>query len=537
MNHDALAYHLPRALAIVRDHGYGIVDSLDARLTWPANYELLTADIILLDGSDRATALIPIAAYVFMLIVIAAIAQRWWGRGMHVLTAVLLVGGTPVMLVHAGAHKNDVLAWALFLASMLFAGRWCVDARRPPWILASVSVALAIGTKMHAAMLVASLAPLLAWHLWAHWRAGMPLRVRQVVAAGAFALGVTLLLGGEVFVTNLIRIGRPVALTRDTATFVAWSHLWQLPFVLVAAPFSSRFPGAVWCPWTHSYWFHPTYDLFFSTFGGAVSILLAFLPLCIWRYAGHADNGLTAGLARDSRRTERMVTTTSVLASSALIMLVPLKPPFFVGSPRYVLGLAPIIVLWSVGPVSRVLSSRPFPGRAVPPALLVAATAIFVYTAIEAARLDPYQPLAFVLDVDTHPQLSRRIYNFPGRAASIVDELAKPDDSIAIDGEFDTWVYPAYGRELRRRVAFLHSERTPLLIPADARWVIIDRAWRCWFGHPAFTDLGQWWNYIGQGKPAPEDLVVFRALRQDPRFQLRYRNRQFNQAVFERIGL
>src|SRR5690349_6912582 len=52
LSHDALAYHLPRAVLWIRQHAFFFIDlPVDARMRiLPANYEMLLADTILLCG-------------------------------------------------------------------------------------------------------------------------------------------------------------------------------------------------------------------------------------------------------------------------------------------------------------------------------------------------------------------------------------------------------------------------------------------------------------------------------------------------------
>src|SRR2546430_13801311 len=55
-NHDALAYHLPKAAFIAQTHGYDYFVTGDPRVTvLPANYELLLSDVLILTGTDHIT--------------------------------------------------------------------------------------------------------------------------------------------------------------------------------------------------------------------------------------------------------------------------------------------------------------------------------------------------------------------------------------------------------------------------------------------------------------------------------------------------
>jgi hypothetical protein len=55
-SHDALAYHMPKAVMLARAHHYEFFVAPDPRIaTSPSNYELLLADVLLLAGSDVLT--------------------------------------------------------------------------------------------------------------------------------------------------------------------------------------------------------------------------------------------------------------------------------------------------------------------------------------------------------------------------------------------------------------------------------------------------------------------------------------------------
>ena len=118
----------------------------------------------------------------------------------------------------------------------------------------------------------------------------------------------------------------------------------------------------------------------------------------------------------------------------------------------------------------------------------------------------------------------------PNRAASVADHYAGPHDTIAIDGGFDTWTYPAYGAHVSRRVVFIKNDN----VPDDAQWVVIDHAYnRVWRNVP---DMGKFWNSVGRGKPAPSEERLQLALERDPRFTEVFYDARLNQAVFRRRG-
>ena len=73
--------------------------------------------------------------------------------------AVIAAAATPVLLLHSGADKNDLMTCFFAIAALLWGARWYVHGGAMPWILTIVSLVLAGGTKPHAAAILLGLAP------------------------------------------------------------------------------------------------------------------------------------------------------------------------------------------------------------------------------------------------------------------------------------------------------------------------------------------------------------------------------------------
>ncbi|PYQ48540.1 MAG: hypothetical protein DMF59_15775 [Acidobacteria bacterium] len=127
-NHDALAYHLPKAAFIAQTHGYGYFVTGDPRVTvLPANYELLLSDVMILTGTDHITEWLNTLFYVLFLIATGAAIERWFGPGPQVAASVIATAATPVLLLHSGADKNDLMTCFFAVAALLFGARWVVQ--------------------------------------------------------------------------------------------------------------------------------------------------------------------------------------------------------------------------------------------------------------------------------------------------------------------------------------------------------------------------------------------------------------------------
>jgi hypothetical protein len=530
-SHDALAYHLPKAVFITRAHGYEYFTAPDSRIaTFPSNYELLLADLLLMARSDQLSEWISTVTYILFLVVTAAIMERWWGRGPHVPIAVLLTAATPVLLLHSGADKNDLMSGYFAAAALLWGARWFARGGIMPWLLLIVTLVAGAGTKPQQAAIFIGISPFL---LARAVRLGRSLGVRwkPVVSTIAGSAAVFALCGGAPYVFDAFYgHGRLVdagvnGLEAGTASIYGdWTNLWQFPYLLLTAPFSSD-PLSVWVPWRHQRWFWPKYELYFSNYGILFTLATMALPFCIWRYGRDGD---------DATQQERLSYSVAALIGFLLILPVVFRPfGFFAGSGRYVVFVIPAVIGWTVASAIRELGQR---DRAAVAVIAGGMALYFFVTAADVAVNDRFSPFEYAW-IAAHQSNPRWIW-FASvtseRAGTVVDRLAGPDDVIAVDGGFDAWLYPAMGANQTRRIEFISPGPGTVQIPADAQWVIVDRAWHIIWGNPQFSDFGGFWRYQGKGHPTPQDRRVLEALLADRRFEPVYYNSRLNQAVFRR---
>ena len=483
-SHDVLTYHLPKALMIARGHGYGQFDAPDRRIaTFPSNYELLLADVLLLGGSDRLTEWIGTASYLLFLGVVALYARRWWGSGLHVAASAMAAAGAPLLLLHSGHDKNDVMTAAFAAAAIFWSARWCARRGALPAMLAIACGVTAIGTKMTAGAVAIGVAP---FGIAALLRKRPPLKA--FAGALLFIACALLLCGGWVFVQNAqattaptpqMAAGLPV-----TAEYGVWSHLWKIPVMAVRASLGFR---TEW-PW-------PAENLFSSHYGVLFGIAVLLLPFCIWRYRRDGDEAM---------RRERAVAGGA--ATIAFFVLLPLLQFPQVALPsilRYTVFILPALYGWTVAPLARSLPRYAH-------ALMAVIVAIFIANALDMALNDSFAPLPYARWCAAHPN-TREIFWSSSHAESVADRMAGPHDKIAIHGGRNAWIYPAYGAALSRPVVFAASAAG---VPADAQWVAVDE-------EPAKA-----------GAPNAYELRFYQDMLRDPRFRLVYRQERDNQAVF-----
>ena len=506
VSHDALAYHLPKAVLFARAGGYQWLSFLDARIrNIPANYEMLLAETIVLQHRDTITEWISVIFYVLFVVASAALAERWWRSNSTIVA--LFAAGLPVALLHSGAHKNDLMTAFFIVSALVAAGRFITTTELRALVLTVVAFAAAVGTKPQGAAVAICIAPALIWRA----------RSRQLATAAVVGVFAFLLLGGAVYLSNVVNertvIGVDSGMKRETViAYGDWANLWQGPYVLIAAPFAPK-PNELPVPWADRPWFWRRYELFFSHLGIPFALCAIAMPFAMIALRRRAS-------------VESLVISASVLIAFAIMLPVNFQPHgmFAISLPRYALFVVPIVFGWTITPLAQ---------RAPAVLAVIGVVALTLYS-IDIVRNDAFAPWAYVQFVRAHPQ-TRQVPFDPFRAAEVADRRAGQHDRIAIDAAFGTWIHPAFGVQLDRPVDFIPAGEGPPLIREDADWVVIDRGWKILWEHPRFRDLSQARMFLVRGQPAPEDTRVLRYLRGDRRFRLVFYNPVWNQAVFQRI--
>jgi hypothetical protein len=545
LSHDALAYHLPRAVLWMREHAFYFLDvPVEVRMrVLPANYELLLADVMLLGRGDGLTEWVSVFFCVAFLIACGAIAERWTGGNrIAAFTAALLAAATPILLLQAGADKNDIMTAFFMVSAMVWAGRWVAEGSSsseslggtprssvrgtaseelrgaPSLILCACTLAAAIGTKPQGVMLAAALFPLLVWRFLRELRAKR-ISGRWIATVLFFSALAVVLLGGSFFIARLLAHPPP---GDNFVGYDDWVNLWQAPWVLLTAPFSGS-PFELWVPWEKSRWFWQRHEIYFSHLGIAFALCTLFLPLFRLRLRGVAPE----------RHLERHAIATAATLALFLIFPVRDKPMphgvYLIALPRYVLFIVPVVFGLTVAP----LMTRLKPAHAQIAIYLCAAW--FSREALYYVLHDRFVPYDYVVRYARENPGTRLIPFDVSRAATIVDRKAGPRDTIAFDAGYAAWIHPAFGKDLGRPVVFIDGPAHGVAgIPEDARWVVIDRGFRAAWQHPKLRDLSAYRQYFDRGQPSPEERRLLRELLQDPRWEPIYFFARRNQAVFRR---
>lgn len=537
-NHDALAYHMPKAVLIMQHHGFGFVPTNDIRLTaHPPNYEFLIADILISTHADKMTAWVETICYLQIICLAAATGERLWGRGAPAWLLALASAGMPVILLHSGAQKNDLFMGCFLLGTMLWCGRGAV--RDNDYVMAAgvLSWLAGFGTKPNSALFFpAILFPLTVW-LWKRRRGSMHERVFRILRMGCVLLAGAILLGALTYVQNWRHTGTLVGYsnqsliagtTSNAAPFYGqWRNIWEFPAMLWLAPFSTSL-SSVWVPWRQVWWHWPTMELYFSHFGVLWSALAPLLPIGIWIH-------FRPNQPWPYSRAERLLWLLEACACYLALAPVGFRTyGFFIGFPRIMLFLGILVPLCSLAPIIRI-AREGLRWRWTIPATGFTLASLFIIYAARCAIYDKFSPLDCIVFAWEHP--GARDVSFGDYRASIVcDKLAGPRDEIAFDGGVtDGWSYHLFGAHLTRKVDYLCDSAGVLEIPTLAKWVAIDRSWDLVWESPGLTDMSKYNEFVWRGNLKPEDSRVFVSLLHDPSWKLVYLNPKCAQAVFKRL--
>jgi hypothetical protein len=532
VSHDGINYHMPKAVMLMRAHGYEYFVTPNSRITtFPFDYELLLTDVLLVTGSDAATEWPMTFFYVVYALVAGALVERWWGRGLHVLAGVLVAASMPISVLHTGAHKNDLMGTSLAVAAAMWTARALVRREAAPAVLALVVGTLYAGTKFQGAAALACSVVVVALLGWKDralaGRALRALGAKRWLALLALLVGCAVLLGGASYFGNLIHTGKIMGVNLEkvqTRGYGDLRPLYMFPYMALAVPFSST-DQDVWVPWLGQRWWWPSRDHVFSHCGVIVTVCALVLPFGVARYR-----------RRVSAAGEPRVAGAIVVLSAAAMLIIRLHPlGMFNSSLRYVVFLPPFIVAWTLAPACRELLQGGVRTERLGYGLvagLALGGAAYTY---KYATNDFYLPMSYLDFVLEHPE-ARLVTTSAQRGENVVDEWAAPEDTIAIDGDVATYAYAAYGANLTRKIVYIPEGEGPAAIPDEAQWVVVDRGWNKTWAHPDWKDNSTL-EYLMRGPLSPADTRVLRQLKKDPRFVLVYRNIRYNQAVFLRVGV
>ena len=513
LSHDALSYHLPKAALYVRAGGFSTLSDLAWLITpRPSNYELLLADAIALEGTDRVTEWISTWFYLLFIAGGIALAERWWRIGSRTAIGIaLLTGCVPLLLLHSGAHKNDLMLAALAVAALVAAGRFLTTRELAAFCIGVAALIAGAGTKTHGLVIAGCIAPLLVWPLL------KPFSARRLAIAIGATLVAALLLGG---IDYAARFAQSRNVRNDTtavpiAEYGDWDNLWKGPYVLLAAPFSGN-PFALSVPWEAKPMFWRRYELYFSHLGIPFAVAALLTPFAMaWLRR------------RDEHSRERFAVTAAAIAAFLLLLPVHYEPIglYLIYMPRFVLFIVPIAFAWTLAPLLEALT----PQRAT--VAHIAAALVFVIYGADMATDDSFTPIDYVMWARTHP--GRRIIPFdPNRATSLVDRAAGPRDRILIDAGTHAWIYPAYGERLTRDVRILAPEAAT--IPDDADWVVVEHRYQTVWGNPSLRNIADASRFLTHGRVGEKQQRLMRALASDPRYETLFLSEKGAQAVFRR---
>ncbi|MGN6185700.1 MAG: hypothetical protein ACTHQM_18855 [Thermoanaerobaculia bacterium] len=517
---DALSYHMPRAAMIVQSETIKPFDVPEFRINQlPANYELLLATVMSLHG-DELTEWISTLVFIHFLIACAALSRQWFGPGMHNAVIVLAAASMPSLLFQGTLHKNDLMVATLIVTGQLALCRWITTPSSTGFLvlLGTCGVA-ATGTKTQGLAFAGLAAIAVAGFAFRAIRNGS-LQLRALIAPVLIAMTLPLLGGWSYVITHqAAEAGASAMASVAPVPYGELANFWLIPALLLIAPFCTT-TDFIQLPWNGERWLWGANDPYASHLGAITTFLIIAAPICIWLFRKHSG---------DVAPRARLVVSAIIFGS--LIATFGVKPSIFgylSGFPRYVLFAMPTVLAWTVAPLFARLASmrRTF---------ALGAASIFVLTAIQAevnvARFDKFATLSSVLDGSLDPG-TRWFAGAAARSTFLTDSIASPNAVIDVYGGHDTWSYPLFGDTYQRNVRFIHNVSE---IRADADWVVVDRAYNSFWGHPDFHHIRDYPKYLGRGPRTADDVRVAQQLLRDPHFRLVYAYPPRVQAIFRRV--
>jgi hypothetical protein len=539
LNYDGLSYHLPRAVDIVQTGTWRYLPVEDFRLAWfPANYEMMLADVLAFTGSDALTPLVSIWQYVAGVAVCAAWGERRWGSGARAWIGALAWASTPLALLHSGHVKNDVLTMVCTVSVALWGARWVTRGGTAPFVLALVAAAMGVGTKPTGGFAAPAIfVAFVPFGLFRQLRATLP-SAKQVAAFVAGSAALLCLLGIAPFAahlahphvaTDLGMTPAEMARTNITPSYSGWNNLWRFPILAWLRAFDGS-THLVYAPWAHAGWYWPKYELYFADFGAMVSCLALLLPVA----AAFALASRRRPTAAISSAREHAAASLFLVATFVTTLMMQYRiDGAFNSFGRYVLFVPLLVVDWGLLPlIDRLRTSR---ARVVTAVVIAAQASFFVFEGFAIGEHDEFASGNYLRSLLLPPERRLVQSGFFPRAAQVLDGAAGPHDRVLIDGDFGAWIYPAYGRDRTRAV-----EVAPLQAEARARavdradWVAIDRFWAICWGADSFLDMGHPLSFE-TGKPTPREVEFYVQMTDDPRFVVFFADYKHGQVVFRRV--
>lgn len=536
LNTDALYLSLPKADQYVVDRGMNLF--LPPTQAWmshaaePSTYEMLLASVMALTGNNHLTEWVATSSGALYAAMCFVLFRQWFKARISAYVGWVLLLSVTVFLLHLSSDKADLTTNLACLMLITWTAR-SLD-RPTTWNLgvALLSGFLLLGLKKSGWLVFPVFMLILLVRMIRRPATGLP-RPRYG-RLFLLALGGLLLLGGLNHLYLWAQTGNPfgVYLAGDQLRTSAITLSDPLRFLAIVAlaPYIVSSPRTLHLPWNGQDWYWPPYNLFFSHFGYAFILILAF---SVW-----------AGLRSLRRGSDPRVPPAAKpwiwLALLATAIIASHRRSYdgeFATTARFVLFLVPALLAGGLLPWLDRWSttlSRPVLRRT----LLGSALALAAFSALQAYRLDAHAPWPYVAELWSHPEARRMIFINPNRVTSMVDRMAGPGDVIASDLTYQSWLHPLWGEELTRRVQLISWEGDRARIPADAQWAVADNLWNQVRGNGqqrirTAADLAR---VQGWGLPTPRDTALYRQLRQDPHWRLILSNEFGNQCAFQRVN-
>ena len=241
-------------------------------------------------------------------------------RSVTTLTTLMLTAGTPIVLLHAGAYKNDLALSCFVLMAAVWLESWVNRGDVPSGLLSAFAVLAGLATKVSGLVLLLVWTPLFLYGLQRRLKdPQQPSLFTRQLALPGLMLGLMGLIAISQPIINLYFTGHPLLqqvtskMDGDGSHYGDWINILRFPILVMMVPFTSK-PGFVWVPWAHEYWWWQPHDIFFSHFGHA---LLQFIRRRLVLHGLRERLGV--GIRRAAEGAAGTARATTLIAAVALI--------------------------------------------------------------------------------------------------------------------------------------------------------------------------------------------------------------------------
>jgi len=205
-NNDSLSTHLSRIGYWLQHGSLRPWETFNTKqVFYPVNAALQVFWTVLMWGTDRLAGLVQWAGGLATIVTVFGMTRLMnWSRAQSAFAA-LIWGSFPVILLQSTTTQLDLVASAVFLPGLYYLMLAIKTGRRSAFVLAGLSLGLALGSKQTLLFLLPGLALFLLLQ-WGYWKKNPS----QLAVYAASAAVFFVLLSSEIYIVNWAHFGHPL---------------------------------------------------------------------------------------------------------------------------------------------------------------------------------------------------------------------------------------------------------------------------------------------------------------------------------------